>query len=381
MVTYADVEKLLAIHGDESPVLSLYLEIPLDQQELRELPARAGDLIAAAHGAPAGAAADQVLAPARQQVRRILETRARDWAGHCAAIFAWPAANQAEIMKLPAGTGERAVLAARPHVRPLLVAAQRHPAYQVVVVDRRHAWLFSVSGDQVQLVAQPTAPGVPSPGYGGWYGLESYNVNERVAGLAQQHFEDTAELLDKTMRRVPGEVFVVGGHAATIPQFLANLGRGARDRYAGSFAVDTATMTNAKIRALADPVIATWVRKAEAELVELLRTQPPGGLAAVGMPQCLAAIRNHSIRTLALPADELIPGLACQACGALGTTWGGFTTRKAGCGHGHAAVIDVPDLVEELAVAVIADGGRAEAVADPPGGIAALLKFPLPRRG
>jgi len=380
MVTYGDVEKLLAIHGDESPVLSLYLEIPLDQQELRELPARASDLIAAAHGAPAGPGADQVLAPARQQVRGILETRARDWAGHCAAIFAWPATGQAEAMKVPAGTGERAVLAPKPHIRPLLVAAQRHPAYQVVVVDRRHAWLFSVSGDQVQLVAQPTAPGVPSAGYGGWYGLESYNVNERVAGLAHQHFEDSAELLDKTMRHVPGEVFVVGGHAATIPQFLATLGHGTRDRFAGSFAVDTATMTPAKIRALADPVIATWVRNTEAELVDLIRTQPPGGLAAVGIPQCLAAIRNHAIRTLALPAETLVPGLACRACGALGTTRGEFT-RKIGCGHGRQAVIDVPDVIDEMTMAAIADGGRAEAVADPPGGIAALLRFPMPRRG
>jgi hypothetical protein len=48
MIGSADVEKLRAICAPEPAVLSLYLPVSLDPAELRELPARAGDLIASA---------------------------------------------------------------------------------------------------------------------------------------------------------------------------------------------------------------------------------------------------------------------------------------------------------------------------------------------
>ena len=35
MITYADVEKLLATRSEDPPVLSLYLEVPLDLPALR----------------------------------------------------------------------------------------------------------------------------------------------------------------------------------------------------------------------------------------------------------------------------------------------------------------------------------------------------------
>jgi peptide subunit release factor 1 (eRF1) len=380
MVSYADVEKLLTARSDGAPVLSLYLEVPLEERALRELPAKAGDLIAAAPGAPTGAAAERVLAWARREAGRVLDAGARQWLGHGVGIFVGDQANLAEARQLPSGLGELAVFAGRPYVRPLLLAAQRHPVYWVVVVDRRHAWLFSVSPDQIELVAQPTAPGVPSPGYGGWYGLESYRVNERVTALAHQHFEDTAEMLAAVTRRTPGDVFVVGGHAATIPRFLDTLAQEMRDRFAGSFLVDTATMTPAKVRALADPVIATWAAKTEEDLAGRIRQEPPGGLAAIGMPECLAAVRRHAVRSLAVPVQTLVPGFACRACGALGTTRAELNAPESGCTHGGGDAVAVPDLVEEMAVMTIHGGGRVMAVADPPGGVAAFLRFPLAAR-
>jgi hypothetical protein len=377
MVSYADVEKLLTARSDRAPVLSLYLEVPLEERALRELPAKAGDLIAAAPGAPAGPGAERVIARARQEADRVLDAGARQWLGHCVGIFVGDQANPAEARQLPSGLGELAVFAARPYVRPLLLAAQRHPAYWVVVVDRRHAWLLLVSPDQIELVAQPTAPGMPSPGYGGWYGLESYRVNERVTALAHQHFEDTAEMLAGAMRRAPGDVFVVGGHAATIPRFLGTVAQDERDRFAGSFPVDTATMTPAKIRALADPVIATWVAKTEEDLARRISQEPPGGLAAIGLPGCLAAVRRHAVRSLAVPSQALVPGFACRACGALGATRAELNAPESGCVHGGGDAIAVPDLIEEMAVMTIHDGGQVVAVADPPGGVAAFLRFPL----
>src|SRR6266496_1592293 len=41
----------------------------------------------------------------------------------------------------------------------------------------------------------------------------------------------------------------------------------------------------------------------------------------------------------------------------------------------------VPDLVEELAVATLGDGGQVETLLDPPGGTAARLRYPLQLTG
>ncbi len=375
MITYADVEKLLATRSEDPPVLSLYLEVPLDLPALRGLPARAGELLDSAAGGPCGPDgphAEQALAEARRAARRFVEDSARDWLGRCVAIFICGPAGLAEAIPLPAGLGEQAVFGPRPYVRPLLVTLQRHPAYRIVVVDRRHAWLFAVAGDRIDTVTEPTAAGVRSPRYGGWYGLQSYRVNERIAELTHHHFHDIADILAQAIR--PGqERLVIGGHADTIPQFLAMLPPDLRDRFAGSFVADTSTLTPARARALASPIIRNWVEKSGQQLVTRIRQEPPGGLAATGLAACLTAVRQHAVHILAMPSQGLVPGFACRRCSAIGAT-------AADCAHPGSAAFAVPDLIEEMAVSTLHDGGQVQAAPDPPGGIAACLRFPL-RRG
>jgi len=52
----------------------------------------------------------------------------------------------------------------------------------------------------------------------------------------------------------------------------------------------------------------------------------------------------------------------------------------ADCAHPGSAAFAVPDLIEEIAVSTLHDGGEVQAVPNPPGGIAAYLRFPLSRR-
>ena len=138
--------------------------------------------------------------------------------------------------------------------------------------------------------------------YGGWYGLQSHRINERIAGLTHHHVHDVVEILAQAIR--PGqERLVVGGHADTIPQFLAMLPPDLRDRFAGSFVADTSTMTAARARALASPIIRNWVEKSGQQLVTRIRQEPPGGLAATGLAACLTAVRQHGVHILAMPGQ------------------------------------------------------------------------------
>src|SRR5271157_3662995 len=105
---------------------------------------------------------------------------------------------------------------------------------------------------------------------------------------------------------------------------------------------------------------------------EFLR-EPPDGRTVTGLSACLAAAGQHAIQLLLVSAGGLVPGYACQRCGALSSTGDG-------CPHGAPESLAVPDLIEELAVATLGDGGQVETLCDPPGGIAARLRYaqPLP---
>jgi hypothetical protein len=363
MITRADVDKLLAMSTAEPSLLSLYLRVPRDPAQLRELPARADDLLAQ----PARASHRE-----RETVRYLLAAHARDWLGHTVAIFACAELGLAEVISLPGGLPERAVLSVRPHVRPLLLAVQRYSPYRIVVADQRHAWLLRVAGEQIHVAVLPEAAGVRSRGFGGWYGLESYRINDRIIELTRQHYRATAAALEESLRADGPEPFVVGGHEDTIPQLLAAFPARIRAEFAGSFVADPGTLTAARARDLADRVIADWIARRDQRLAAEVLQEPPGGLAAIGLDSCAAAAGQHAIGMLLVPADGLIPGYSCRHCGAL-------SRAGNGCEHGAAAAVPVPDLVEEITVSALGDGGQVAALDEPPGGIAARLRFPLAR--
>lgn len=379
MITYADVERLLDIHAQEPSVLSLYLRVPADPAELRELPARAHGMLALAAGnldirdGADGAAEAAWPADAEQQVRKVLEMHGRDWLGHTAAIFVDGDDGLAEAFSLPCTLPDRAVLAERPHVRPLLAALQRCPVHYVAVVDQRHAWLLRVTGDQVEMTATSTEEAqVRSPGFGGWYGLDSYRINDRIIELAHQHFHATVDLIERSMRPGGHEPLVIGGHEDTVAQFASMLPAGLRDRLAGTFVVDPHTMTPARVRELAAPVIADWVGMHEQRLaIEMREAEGPHDpLTISGLNQCLAAVNQHAVQLLVVPVGGVIGGYVCEQCGVLGAT-------ATACPDGPAESRWVPDLFEEMVVRTIDDGGSTEVLADPPGEVAAHLRFPV----
>jgi hypothetical protein len=373
MISRGYVEKLLSLRVSGPTLLSLYLWIPQDPAELRELPARADELFALAAGDDAGPGAGglvRVGAAERETVRGLLAARARDWVGHTVAIFACEELGLREEVPLPTRLQERAVLAVRPHVRPLLLAIQRCPAYRVVVADRRHAWLFSITGDDIRVTALPEAQGLRSHGFSGWYGLDAYRVNERIITLARLHYQGTAALLEQAARVSGPEPLIVGGHQDSIAQMVSAFPVGLRDHFVGSFITDPHTLTPARVRSLADGVIEDWLRRSDQQILDQIQQEPPDSLAVTGLTACLAAAGQHAIRLLALPVGGLLPGYACERCGAL-------SSDGNGCPDGPVASYPVPDLFEELAVQTMRDGGQVHAFRDPPDGIAALLRFHL----
>ena len=60
--------------------------------------------------------------------------------------------------------------------------------------------MFAITGDEIETAAMPNAAGVPSPGFGGWYGLDTYRVQQRIIELARHHYREVAAFLEQVMR-------------------------------------------------------------------------------------------------------------------------------------------------------------------------------------
>lgn len=350
MITYGEVEKLRSCCAPDASVLSLYLCVPSDQAELRELPARAASLIAAATTDSPGE-----LQPEDEQAAcRAVAAHARDRLGDTLGIFVSGRLGLLEVVPLPGKFPERAVLGVRPHVRPLLAELQRRPDHRVVIIDHQHAWLLAVTADRVEVVARVPAEDAPSPGFGGWY-LEPSHILQRVTASAGHLYQEAAAILDRQTVGGGAQPVVIGGYADSITHLLALLPRAVRDEYAGGFAADPHELTLAKARALAEPVIAHWAQRREDQLVQAVTAPAPGVATAIGLDDSLSAVNADGADLLLVDDRAVVPGFHCERCDVL-------SVSSDGCSDWGAAAWPVPDLLEEMTWRTLHGGGQVVSV-------------------
>ncbi|HEY5988564.1 MAG TPA: hypothetical protein VIV12_19610, partial [Streptosporangiaceae bacterium] len=189
----------------------------------------------------------------------------------------------------------------------------------------------------------------------GWHGFQSYRNDQRARKLARQHYAAAGAALAGAVGEGGCGPIVVGGHEPETSDFAAGLPPGLRDRMAGTFVIDPHTMTPARVRQLADDVVADWEDRQEQRLAAALAEQAAGGMTAIGVDACLAAANQRAIQLLVVPDDEVRPGFSCENCGALAVA-GGL------CGRCGGPTRPVGDVIEELAVRVTEQGGSVHSV-------------------
>jgi peptide chain release factor subunit 1 len=367
MISYADVEKLRGMRAPGPVLLSLYLPVPLDPTELRGLTTRAADLMAGVSAVNLDDVSTARLSETdRDAVLDTLAAHGREWLGHTVAFFGCAEIGLFETLPLPCALPERAVLTARPHVRPLLAAMQRCPDYLVAIADRRHAWVLSVSGTQVETIASHSEQGPRSHRFGGWYGLESHRVQQRIIQLGRHHYREVAAILDRSAGSVRPVPLVIGGHHDSIASLLRELPPALRESFVGSFTADPHTLTPARVREMAGPVIGGWEARRERELAEGILD----GLAAVGLHASVAAVNEGAVAHLLVAHEDMVAGYVCGRCG-------GLSNGSGDCADWGTAACAVPDLLEEMVQSTLDDNGQVTAIRDAPFSVAAKLRFPV----
>jgi hypothetical protein len=364
----ADVDKLRSMQVVGESVLSLYLSVGSDPACLRELPARADVLLAAARRRAPGEQERRVALPDHDVARELVAVRGRQWLGHTVAIFVCDELRLAEIVRLRCPQPERAVLAARPYVRPLLAVLQRCPAYRVAVIDRQHAWLLEVTGDKTETLAKTAAPDMHGTGYGGRYGPQTDRMQRRVTQLASHHYRKAAADIDRAVRIGGPQPLVIGGHADSIRHVVAVLPADVGRSYAGCYIADPRSLTPARATQFADPVVARWIGGRERTVVSQISGAGPAECTAVGLAECLPAVNAGAVETLLVADEPMVPGFCCARCGTLSLT--GFD-----CPDWGAAAEPVPDLLEEMVLRIIDDHGEVIAVREAPFAVAGRLRY------
>ena len=372
MITNADVARLRTQRARNSPVTSVYLNVPVDIAEHRGMLTRARELIKGA----ADARPRELPAVSETEITSVIdavEAGSLDWLGHTVAIFASAELGLFEAMPMPGSAEDIAVLAARPYLRPLLAVLQRHPAHQVAVIDAKHAWVLAISDGEIATLAERTGTALPSPAFAGWYGLEAYRIQHKMIKLTRQHYRDTIGILTRAADN-SSRPLVLGGHEMQINQFVTLLPPAVRQRVAGSFNVDLQTATPARVRELAAPVIARWTESTEAQLVDEMLSEPPETSVTTSLGDCVKAVRSRAVSQLVLADGQTVPGCACGDCGAIGI-------GDVGCDCPDQACQPVPDVLDELSSQALDCGGEVAAVRDAPFTAAARLRFQLATLG
>ncbi|RCG29073.1 hypothetical protein DQ384_22305 [Sphaerisporangium album] len=378
MITTETISRLIRFNGGDLPVVSLYARAGLDGPAA--LRTQVNSLL---HEIRPVTDDESLGRRARLSIRgdiermEAMEGLERVESG-AVAIFSCSEGGFFERVDLPRAVRCRVVIDATPWVRPMLAVLDEYHRACVLVVDRRSAQAWELCQGEMREIRELRDPALRKPNYAGWYGLMEHRVRNRADDLTKRHFRNAARVLDELFRAGDHELLIVGGHPEEVPNFLEFLPHDLRPKVAGTFTIDLRTATAADIRRSAERIIERYERDEErrqvAEVMEHAAMRRP---VALGLDECLWAGSVAAVRTLLVQEGATAPGVVCDESGWLATS--GDTCPL--CGR---ATRRTPDVIDELAQAVIDESGSVEHVlADTQlkdHGVAAALRFPLPRR-
>jgi len=290
------------------------------------------------------------------------------------AIFACQGDGLFEFLPLQTRVWDVAKMSDRPYLRPLR-AIKPTGVVAVVVIDRRHAWLYRWEEAAIGLIETIDATEEHKGNYGGFSGYEERGARSHAEAIEQRHFRQVAERLFEHHRDTPFDSVVVGGHEEMFERFLSALHPYLSERVIGTFVIDPHTMTESSI---ADRVEAlrrnSQVEGEETIAARVTETAGVGGRAVLGLPQVLEAVSAGAVDHIVVAGRFTKDGVMCPTCGRLERNGGDCTA----CG---SAVVKTDDVVGVAIESVLRTGGRADQISVSSlldrHGVGALLRYPV----
>lgn len=356
MLEVETVDRILRLRGDGLPVLSLYVRV--DPADRRAFPSRVDEQLHEVRLLAKDTALDR---DARLSLRGDIERVEEAVQGErlhprAVAFFSCSGRGVFEDVELPRPVRDRQVVDETAWVRPLLAVLDEYHRCRVVVADRGRARFFDLyQNEMVECPGRLRDRTLRKPDYAA--GMREHTVHNKAELLAKRHYRAVADRLDEEARRHEFDIIAFGGHDHEIPELLDHLPAAVRERVAGTFSVHPGEQDLGRIHRLADQVVERYERAEEQRLVtETLERCSSGGLAVVGLADCLWAGTTAAVNQLLVQDEAVLPGAVCDHDGYLGVE----EDRCPVCGR---ELRRTPDVVDELVQAVIDQGGSVEHVA------------------
>jgi len=380
MLTPEMVDRIVQFDGRNLPVTSLYARIDAGPGRRDDLQVRVSSMLDQIRPmAKDGHLGHDARLSVRADIARIKAALAEErWAPGAVAIFACSGRDLYEEVVLPPMVGDRVLVDAAPYVRPMLTALSELHRACVVLVDRASACVWEIYQDEMREVRSIRDRTVRKSIHDD--ALSEYRVRNKADEYTKRHYRNVIQVLEELSRADGFDLLIVAGHDYAVPAFTELMPQDLRARMAGTFCAEPGTAGVTEIRERADAILAQYERQAEQQLVADISGRVLGGrLGAAGLDACLWAGSVAAVQMLAILDGAQAPGVVCRP-----SRWLGLTGDTCPVCEGPTRA--TPDVVAELAEAVVADGGQIRHVADSDWlagyQVAAALRFqPPPRPG
>jgi peptide chain release factor subunit 1 len=377
MITAETVNDIVRFQANGLPVVSLYCRVDPGASR-REVRARVDSLLDQIRPLANDRDLDhRNRVSARTDIERIKDALDSErWPPGTIAIFSCSGRGLYEEIPLPRRMREQVMVDKTPLARPMLAVLGEYPRACVLVVNREAAPVWEMYQDEMREVQTVTDP-LRKAGNAAESRPED-RIQNRVDEQTKRHFRRAASVIDQLLRSDGYDILVVGGHEYELGEFFRLLPDELRGRVAGTFSADPSATPVAEIRGSAEGVMRRYQHEQDQRLVgHVLELAAAGGLAAVGTEDCLWSGSLSAIDTLLVRDGATLVGVVCDESRWLAASGDicpvcGKPTRYA------------PDVLDELAAAVIETGGSARQIAadlmPDQYPTAAQLRFPPPPR-
>jgi peptide subunit release factor 1 (eRF1) len=371
MFTKQDLNELVEFRSDESPVLSLYLNVDPTQQTKEQYKLVLRSLLKAV--------ADEARPADIEAIERYFDFE-YGWQGRGVAVFACQAVDFWRSFSLAVPVHNHAYVSHRPYIKPLTDVLDAYGRYGVILVGSEGARMFLFNlgelveatgtlGEEVRRTKHGGASGVA-----GMRGGMPARTARRGEAVVQRNLKEVAEATEAFCRSNGCTRLVLGGTEANISQLQDLMPKALQDKVIGSFSVDFGA-AEGDIQARSMDLIEEVAAERELGLVDdLIAGWKRGTGATVGLSDTLAALQEHRPWVLLIGAGYEAAGYRCENCRYL------MLTKREECPLCGGPVDHVDDLVETMTHRALEQGVEVEIVRgsgelEEAGSIGALLRY------
>jgi peptide subunit release factor 1 (eRF1) len=343
MITKQDLERLISREPSGRPVLSLFLDMSVNQNNKRlwdvflsqkraqleeiepELMSREGPAVDELAGRIRGWIADDF-----------------DQSNRGVVIYAEIGGDYFEAMQFPVPVQNRLVVADRPLVGPLAQVLESYHHYGVILLDREHVRILSVYLgsllDEIEVHGDP----LPVNSHVKAGGYSQSRIQRRKAEEMRHFFKDFAAEVEEFVDRYQPQDLVLLGTEENTAKFRDFLPDSLLQRivHTGNMWVDEPA---AGVMEKLEPLLRADLDRHNREVVEQLKDRVAHDyLATAGFQGTLTALQEGKVDTLVLASDHRHDGVRCAQCGFV------FARELKSCPYDGSSTLEGVDVVEEM---------------------------------